>query len=243
MKLFQRGIVPVAIVILKHKNGGIVMKRFLCILLVTMMLVPCASAEGIGNLDISTLFGEKPIEEYTDSELNTMLLVLQFMESLIQAEIDSRSSVMATVAPRQRSTATPAPKTANSLVNKDGFTVYDDSGIKFKSAYIKKSGNTNKLVIVFDWANYGDSASSFGYKFSFEAYQDGIALSVGIIWDFDTQFTTKIQPGKILEGYYIWDLKDTKKTVTIVFDKFLDMSDSYPNTEFEIDLSKIETKK
>ena len=219
------------------------MKRFLCILLVTMMLVPCASAEGFGNLDISTLFSEKPLGEYTDSELETTLLFLQLMESVIQTEIDSRSSVKATDAPRQRSTATPAPKTANSLINKDGFTVYDDSGIKYKSAYIKKSGNTNKLVIVFDWVNYGDSASSFGYNFNFEAFQDGVALSVGIIWDFDTQFTTKIQPGKTLEGYYIWDLKDTKTPVTIVIDKFLDMSDRYPNTEFEIDLTKIETKK
>lgn len=219
------------------------MKHFICLLLVALMIVPCASAEGLGSIDISTLFGEKSIEEYSDSELNTMLLVLQFMESLIQTEIDSRSSVLATVAPRQRSTATPAPKTANSLINKDGFTVYDDSGIKYKSAYIKKSGNTNKLVIVFDWVNYGDSASSFGYNFNFEAFQDGVALSVGIIWNFDTQFTTKIQPGKTLEGYYIWDLKDTKTPVTIVIDKFLDMSDRYPNTEFEIDLTKIETKK
>ena len=126
--------------------------------------------------------------------------------------------------------------------NDDGFVIYNDVGIKYKSAYIQKSGG-DKLVVVFDWINNSDSAASFGSKFDFEAYQDGVSLSVGIIWNFDTEFTTKIMPGKTMEGYYIWELRNTKEPVTVVFDKAWDFSNKYPNTEIVIDLSQIETKK
>ena len=177
------------------------MKRFLCLLLVFLMIAPGACAETIG--------------EYLNRQTTEDLIAI-------------RDYINDLIAERQAIS--------------DGFVTYGNASIKYKDAYIKKSGNTEKIVIVFDWTNNGDSAASFGYAFDFEAYQDGVQLSVGIIWDFDTQFTTKIQPGKTLEGYYIWELRDGKTPVTVVFDKFLDLSNKYPDTKFEIDLSSIKTK-
>lgn len=124
-----------------------------------------------------------------------------------------------------------------------GFVSFGDAGIKYKSAYMKNDGGEAMLVIVFDWVNNSDSGTSFGSKFSFEAYQDGFGLSTGIIWGFDTEFSTKIVPGKTIEGYYIWELRNTKDPVTVKIDRFLDLTDKYQDLELKIDLSKVEIKK
>ena len=113
----------------------------------------------------------------------------------------------------------------------------------------KYGGRAGNLIVVIDEENntvFSRDASELTYNKTidlFTAMLGGTITVPTMTNDVKIKLDAGIQPGKTLEGYYIWDLKDTKTPVTIVIDKFLDMSDRYPNTEFEIDLTKIETKK
>ena len=212
------------------------MKRFLCVLLVALMLVSAAYAEGIDALDITSLFGDTPIEKYSDSELEIMLMIAQYLEEYIQAELDSRAGKKPTAAPR--ATATPKPTTSTKKLKINGTTKevnVEGFGITMQFAYTESKNGKNYLIVVFSAKNNTDNSSSFGLTINIDAYQNGVELDTGYIYGVETNSSTKFRPGAIIEGKAIFELASTTAQVEIELNKLWNFTSAKP-TVYTIDL-------
>lgn len=212
------------------------MKRFLCLLLVALMIAPGACAEGIDDIDIAALFGDTPIEEYSDSELEVMLMIAQYLEEYIQSELDSRAGKNSTAS--QKSTATPIPSSNSNKLKINGTTKevnVEGFGITMQYAYTESKNGKNYLIVVFSAKNNTDSSSSFGLTINIDAYQNGVELDTGYIYGIETNSSTKFRPGATIEGREIFELTSTTAQVEIELNKLWNFTNAKP-TVYTIDI-------
>lgn len=215
------------------------MKKFLCLFLVFMMIVPCAYCEKtMEDSFIEAMFGDKSISEYTDTELQLMIYFLQFAEQYVQTEIDSRAQARQqtkaepTQTPVPQKLATPGELKINGTtkeVNVEGF------GVTMKYAYTESKNEKDYLIVVFSVKNKQDESASFGFTMHIDAFQDGVELDTGYLYGVDTNAATKFRPGAVIEGKAIFVLKNLSSQVELELNKLWNFSNDKP-TLFTIDL-------
>lgn len=120
-----------------------------------------------------------------------------------------------------------------------GLYIFDDSELKYKSSKIvgEDHGDSNYLVINFDYTNTSNKTRSFDMDLYTKAFQNGIELQSPIstygIHDFDFHNTQKeIKPGITIEIQEAFEISDLDNSVTIeIYDNIFS---SKPKYEFNI---------
>lgn len=212
------------------------MKRFLCLLLVAMMIVPCSVAESFitSDYDMSDLFDVEAIKKASTEELEMSLFLIQYMEQIIQQELDSRTQKAveptSTSAPKQNTTS---GKIKINGTNKEVFV--EGFGITMQYAYIESKNGKDYLVVVYSVKNYKEESSSFGLSINIDAYQNGIELDTGYLYSLETNSSTKMRTGASIEGKSVFELKNTSSAVELELNKLWNFTNAKP-TVYTIDL-------
>lgn len=116
------------------------------------------------------------------------------------------------------------------------FVNFGDASFKYEQALTYENNGKKYLIVEFVWKNNSKSADCFGTILSFEAYQDGIELNRGYIFGVETNSTTKIMPGKTLNGCVVFELRNNKSDVEFVAKNMFDFFGKYNDFNLTITL-------
>lgn len=157
---------------------------------------------------------------YTDDELREII-------SEAQAELDRRSN----------------PQSGGGFQKNKSYTVNDIS-FSVIGNYVYKDGNKNYLVVKINWTNNGSSAQSYLAKLSVHAYQNGVELERGYVYNLETNEMTNILPGYDINVYELFELTNNSD-VTITIDTYFDLTDKFDDIIYTVsvpDLKEIKKK-
>ena len=92
------------------------------------------------------------------------------------------------------------------------------------------------LLVDFTWRNAGSKADMFVINVDVKAYQDGIELHDGYLFDITTESGTSIMPGKELTVTEVFQLRGKTGKITLVLDKLIDVKNEWPSRQYEFQL-------
>lgn len=110
---------------------------------------------------------------------------------------------------------------------------YGTADVKLKNYKTKTVNGKTYLLVDMTWRNTGDKASMFIVNVDVKAYQDGIELHDGYLFDIDTETGTSIMPGKELTVTEVFQLRSKTGKITLVLDKLLDATHEWPSRQYE----------
>ena len=150
-----------------------------------------------------------------------LLLFIFLMIIAISKTESSESSQQQTAT----TTAEPAPLTTALPKFEDNIIDInvDDCNIKYKQHELKKDySGTECLVVYYEFTNNSDSTISFGYTFTDQAFQNGVALDVSY-WTLENEDDnkyTEIKPGVTITVYSMFIPRDDS-VVELEIDKLI----------------------
>lgn len=113
---------------------------------------------------------------------------------------------------------------------------YANADVKFLGYRTKTVGGKMYLLVDFTWRNAGSKADMFVINVDVKAYQDGIELHDGYLFDITTESGTSIMPGKELTVTEVFQLRGKTGKITLVLDKLIDVKNEWPSRQYEFQL-------
>lgn len=113
---------------------------------------------------------------------------------------------------------------------------YGNADVKLKNYRTRTVNGKMYLLVDFTWRNIGTKEDIFVINVDVKAYQDGIELHDGYLFDIYTETGTSIMPGKELTVTEIFQLRSKTGKITLILDKLLDVTHEWPSRRYEYTL-------
>lgn len=113
---------------------------------------------------------------------------------------------------------------------------YGNADVKLRNYRTKTVNGKMYLLIDFTWKNAGNQPDMFIINVDVKAYQDGIELHKGYLFDVNTETGTSIMPGKELTVTEIFQLRSKSGKITLILDKLIDATNEWPSQQYEFTL-------
>lgn len=138
-------------------------------------------------------------------------------------EIDHEfENILATVTPRDSADV--------------GFFRFGYAEVRYKGARIKKVGSNKYLKLDFTWRNAGTETTFFAVEVDVTAFQNGVQLQEGFLFDEKSEVGTKLMPGKSIDVTKVYELREAGGKIEFTVDKLLDFNHQYVDRKYSFTL-------
>lgn len=161
----------------------------------------------------------------------------EYLQSMSSQEFDYLYKLVnEEYARRQSNTTSQETSTGNMLIGK---TKLKSVEYCIPAAYRYSDQNGDYIIVQFDWTNTSNDSIMFVSTMVPQAFQDGVEISQGFVYNIETNSITTVLPGYGTTSYNIYKLKNNHDVLLSV-DEFMDIGNKYPNKTCTIKLNSLE---
>ena len=108
-----------------------------------------------------------------------------------------------------------------------------------EGTYYVQDRNKEFAVVGLRWRNDGNGSTEYFTNLMSQAYQNGIGLDQGILFDLETNYMTSILPGYEIVSYQIFELRD-HSDITVIIDTFADIGNLFNDVIYTIPFADLQ---